>query len=274
MIRFVKFLRKSHSIFRKNFIFLKEQNDNNPWLGDFYNWKDAKHETLGYDAENILLACKDSLLKVKNGEFKYERDSVLFTDFQYSLGLLAWLLKSALDNDGRLRIIDFGGSLGSSYFQNRDFFCSQNMEWLVVEQKRFVDTGQQFFQNDSLKFYYTIDECLTFHKPNCILFSSVLQYIEGYDKIIEQANSARLPYIIIDRTAFTINGKSRIVVQNVPDTIYKASYPMHVFEIKNFISQFTNYELFLEFDSFCDPKRILQDGYQISWKGFILKLKA
>jgi putative methyltransferase (TIGR04325 family) len=244
------------------------------WFGDFNNWNDAKSQSCGYDDENILLTCKESLLKVRNGKYKYERDSVLFSEVQYSWGLLTGLLKCALDHNGRLSIIDFGGSLGSSYFQNHSFFCEKSMEWLIVEQNMFVETGKQYFQNNNLKFYYSIDECLVYHKPNSILFSSVLQYLNHFDEIIEHANSLRLPYIIIDRTAFANNGESRIVIQNVPETIYKASYPMHVFDYKNLISMFTNYEVLLDFDSQCDPKRILEDGYQIIWKGLILKLKT
>jgi hypothetical protein len=44
-------------------------------------WDDAFEKTSkGYSAEHILIKCRDSLLKVKNGEYPYERDSVLFTE--------------------------------------------------------------------------------------------------------------------------------------------------------------------------------------------------
>ena len=59
--------------------------------------------------------------KVKNGEAVYERDSVLFDEIQYSWGLLAGLEKAALEHDGKLCVLDFGGSLGSTYYQNKQF---------------------------------------------------------------------------------------------------------------------------------------------------------
>ena len=45
---------------------------------------------------------------MKNGEAVYERDSVLFDEIQYSWGLLAGLQKAALENDGKLCVLDFG----------------------------------------------------------------------------------------------------------------------------------------------------------------------
>jgi putative methyltransferase (TIGR04325 family) len=39
--------------------------------------------------------------------------------------------------------LDFGGSLGSSYFQNKKFLDALRLvEWNVVEQENFVATGE------------------------------------------------------------------------------------------------------------------------------------
>ena len=94
------------------------------WSGNYTSWQEAKANCTGYDAANILEKCKNALLKVKNGEAAYERDSVLFNQIQYSWGLLAGLQKAALENNGNLCVLDFGGSLGSTYFQNKAFLSS------------------------------------------------------------------------------------------------------------------------------------------------------
>ncbi len=58
--------------------------------------------------------------KVVAGEAVYERDSVVFDHLEYAWPLLACLLQIAAERRS-LRVIDFGGSLGSSWRQNRRF---------------------------------------------------------------------------------------------------------------------------------------------------------
>jgi len=90
--------------------------------GNYPDWEAAKKASAGYDSEIILKKVTDALLKVKDGEASGERDSVLFDKVQYSWPLLAGLLWIASRNNNRLTLLDFGGSLGTSYFQNKLFF--------------------------------------------------------------------------------------------------------------------------------------------------------
>ena len=48
------------------------------FIGPFENWNIAKKYCYGYDSEAIIEKVKNAALKVKNGEYAYERDSVLF----------------------------------------------------------------------------------------------------------------------------------------------------------------------------------------------------
>ena len=98
----------------------------NAWSGKYASWQDALNNCAGYNQEAILEKCKDSLLQVKNGSAVYERDSVLFDEIQYSWPLLSALLLVAAKNNGNLTLIDFGGSLGSTYFQNRYYLNELN----------------------------------------------------------------------------------------------------------------------------------------------------
>ncbi len=65
--------------------------------------------------------CNQSLLKVKRGEAVYERDSIVLEKFQYSWPLTSGLLYAATMSNSKLNVLDFGGSLGSSYYQNRNY---------------------------------------------------------------------------------------------------------------------------------------------------------
>src|SRR5712691_6915719 len=90
--------------------------------GTYESWEAALRDSTGYDAPAIVEKTREALLKVKNGSAAFERDSVLFEKPDYPFPIIAATLKQALASDGRLSVLDFGGSLGSSYFQCRSFF--------------------------------------------------------------------------------------------------------------------------------------------------------
>jgi len=240
------------------------------WVGSYASWPDAQVKCTGYDSYVILEKCKHALLKVKYGESDYERDSVLFDEIQYSWGLLAGLQKAALDNEGILCVLDFGGSLGSSYYQNKEFLNSmKELQWCIVEQPNFVECGKEYFESDQLKFFYTLEDCLAEYSPNVLLLSGVLQYLEKPDDWIAKFINTGIPNIILDRTSYVKTVKEILTVQNVPDSIYPASYPAWFFNEAKLIDKFKNYSLLGRFDSFCDPDIELNSEYIAKWGGFI-----
>jgi putative methyltransferase (TIGR04325 family) len=250
----------------KLFLFLKGYG----WYGDFKSWEEAQHHSMGYDAENILNQVKTSILKVKNGEAVYERDSVIFDKIEYSWELLSALMWIAAQNNGNLHIIDFGGSLGSTYYQNRVFLDSlSKVSWNIVEQPNYVKAGIESFQDEQLHFYTSFDECYqkSKEKINTILFSSVLQYLKNPYEILQNSLSPNIEFIIIDRTGFTLNDKERITVQKVPDRIYDATYPCRFFNEKEFISHFEKHHYRIIFDfNLLDCANI-----RSKYKGFVFR---
>jgi putative methyltransferase (TIGR04325 family) len=242
--------------------------------GDFANWMEANLHCTGYDAEDILATVLASTLKVKHGEAVAERDSVLFDKIDYSWPVLAGLLWGAARNGGRLNVLDFGGALGSSYFQSRNFLQSlADVRWNVVEQSHYVDTGREYIQDEKLRFYKTIDECLSENQPNVILLSSVLQYLESPAHLICGLNKIGALCLVIDRTPFSLYGKDKLVVQKVPATIYSASYPMWIFSLCEFEKLlFKNWHLVATNISPEGSVRIAND-YVFSFEGMLLEAR-
>lgn len=209
------------------------------WKGDYQTWQQAQNQSSGYDSNEILHKVRNSLLKVKNGEAVYERDSVIFDEIQYSWSLLAGLM-FAYAKLGSLKVVDFGGSLGSTYYQNKKFLDNlENTSWNIVEQKNFVNAGKQDFQDDKLKFFYNIDEYVEKEQPNVLVLSSVLQYLEKPYDVLDNLLKNNFDYILIDRTPFSIIGET-IKLQIVPPSIYKASYPCRFFNESKFLEYFNN----------------------------------
>jgi putative methyltransferase (TIGR04325 family) len=221
------------------------------WSGDYSSWDEARKASTGYDDEIILRRVADSMLKVKSGEAIYERDSVLFGEIQYSWPLLAGLMWIAARNKGELNIIDFGGSLGSTFFQNKTFLQGlPKVRWNIIEQKGFVDIGKKHFEDETLKFYYDIESCLRETSPSAIIMSSVIQYMEKPYDILEAIKMLGFDYFIFDRIPLSIKGRDRLTIQKVPPEIYPATYPCWFFHKERFYAFLKDkYSLIAGFES-------------------------
>jgi len=244
------------------------------WNGNYESWESARSMTSGYDAEIIFKRTAESILKVKSGEAAYERDSVIFDKPQFSWPLVAILLKIAMENGNKLSVLDFGGSLGSSYFQNRNFFDAlPNFLWSVVEQEHYIDYGNENIADSHLKFYFNIDECIAERNPSVLLLSGVIQCIDSPYSWIKKFTDKSFDYIIFDRTAFIEDGVDRLTIQTVPESIYPASYPAWFFDEDNILSAMTeNFEFIMDFDNGITPE-ITLDGKRAYWKGLYFKRK-
>jgi len=240
--------------------------------GDYRSWEEAAQSSTGYDSKVIIEKTKAAILKVKKGEAVGERDSVLFDEVQCSWPLLAGLLWVAAQSGGKLNVLDFGGSLGSTYFQNRVFLNRLiKVRWNIVEQMNYVKIGKECFEDDDLKFYSSIDECLSKTTPNVIILGSVLQYLERPYDVLSELQGLPCEHIIIDRTPFWNGSQDRLCVQSVSPSIYPASYPCWIFSTQSFTARFNrDWEFIAEFES----QDRLEAPIKIIWKGMHIMRKS
>lgn len=243
--------------------------------GQYASWEEASSQCSGYDEEEILAKVLAATLKVKGGEAAFERDSVLFDEIEYAWPLLTGLMWAAARNAGSLSVLDFGGSLGSSYFQNRKFLQTlPSVRWNVVEQAHYVEAGRAYIQDGGLRFYQSIDECLTENKPNMILLSSVLQYVKSPIDIIERLPSLGASTLIVERTPFSKGPRDKLMIQRVPTSIYSASYPMWIFSESAFMKKLlVDWHLVA---STLGPEGVVhaRNGFEFSFQGFLLELRS
>src|SRR5205823_2837625 len=105
---------------------------------------------------------------------------------------LAALLRASV-RKGSLSVLDFGGALGSSYFQCRKFLSPlRHLRWSVVEQAAQVACGRADFSNDELVFYESVEACLKQETPDLLVLSSVLQYLPDPHKTLSELLSYRI----------------------------------------------------------------------------------
>ena len=241
------------------------------FFGNYRTWSEALADATGYDAPIILERVRLAARKVKSGEVAFERDGMVFKKPQYTWPVLAFLLWVASRNQQRLSILDFGGSLGSSYFQHRHFLEHLvSLRWNIVEQPQFVGVGKQEFEDGRLKFYNDLEQCVSEQKPQIILLSSVLPYLEKPYELLERLSRLPIPYAILDRTPFLFtDGQDRLTVQKVKPEIYPASYPAWFFSRSKFLDFVVErYNILAEFDC---PDRA---NIPASYKGLILEKRA
>jgi putative methyltransferase (TIGR04325 family) len=241
------------------------------FTGPYRSWEEATRLSGGYDDREILRTIRTAALKVKRGEAAFERDGVIFRERAYDFPLLSAMLRSALIFGGELSVLDFGGSLGSTYHQCRPFLDGvRRVRWSVVEQESYVKCGREEFETGELRFFGSIGECLKSESPRLALFSAVLQYVPDPDAIVHEVTRAGLETIVVDRTAVDPKRESRIMVQHVPPSIYRASYPFRVFGRSRFLQMFGGrYVLVAEFPSLSFDA--LEQTCGVAYQGCILR---
>jgi len=250
---------------------LLKKPDKYGYFGDYKIWQDAVDGAVGYDSNVILEKVKNAVLKVKNGEAVYERDSVLFDKVQYCWPLLAGLLWIASLNKNKLSILDFGGSLGTSYFQNRNFLKHVDLKWTVCEQENFVKCGKEFFEDNVLKFIYKLTD-IPKVEVSVFLASSSIQHLEDPYEFMKGVIKMEFPYIIIDRTPF-LKDTERLTIHKVRPEICESSYASWFLNEKKFTELFKEkYNLIADFESLRTAPINLGDisAYE---RGFIFELK-
>lgn len=239
-------------------------------MGDYGSWEAALRDSGGYDAPKILHKALDAILKVKTGEAAYERDTVVFDRIEYSFPLLAALLLTASRDHGRLSVLDFGGALGSVYFQNRKLLSHlKEVRWGVVEQEHFVACGSERVADAQLSFHRDIAECAAAIKPNFALLSGVLSYLESPYAVLEELQLRELPFICLDRSFVSLEGGTRLTVQMVPPTIYEASYPCWILDEEELLDRAARgYRLIYDFPAL-DGGEVRLAGLRATFKGYL-----
>lgn len=235
------------------------------WSGDYPGWEAARKMAAGYDAQETTHQIREALLKVQRGEAAYARDACLFDRIHYSWPLLSGLMFAAARSQGQLNLLDFGGSLGASYFQNRVFLDRiAELSWSIVEHPNTVAIGKKEFQSDRLRFFPDIPSCIEDKNPNTLLVSGALQYLaDPYVRLTELLRVG-FAYLVFDRTQFNRAGRDRISLQTAP--FYQAGFPCWSLDEAKFLRLLKEhaYTEMASFSSFCDA-----DTDHCYFKGFI-----
>ena len=229
----------------------------------YKSWEEARAKCSGYDSDLISDAVVRASRRARDGEIAYERDGVEFDSIQYSWPLLAAILGTPR-NSSKLKVLDWGGSLGSTYRQNQSALAAAGIEveWVVVEQGHLVEIGASEFSEDDLSFTSSTDRMPSGEFDVAVLASSIC-YVADPGKILEEIVSLNLQRIVFDRTPESRSDSDQIGIQKVGRGIYKASYPIRAFagdSLARFLAP--NYKLVFDWESDLQPDpKTISKGY-------------
>lgn len=209
--------------------------------GTYSNWEDADRAAAGYAEDSLFQRIERAALSVKDGEAAWEQDGVTHDHIPPDWPTLACLSQATLANNGLLTVLDFGGALGSSYFQARPYLIGVNhLRWHVVEQPHVAASGRKNFETEQLRFHDSLEECLQESVPNIALLSAVLPYLEKPYELLDRIMATPIEFLIIDRH-FESMTRELLTVQVVPPSIYPASYPAWLFDRAKLNSTLSRY---------------------------------
>jgi len=246
------------------------------WKGNYGSYEEAKQHCKGYDQEHILTKIIETTGKVKNKEAAYERDGILYDKVELNFNLLNALLLVSARNNNKLTLIYFGGSLGTSYYQNISYLSHLiELNWCIIEQPNYVAAGKASFENEHVRFYPDIETCMADHpEPDMLLISSVLQYIEKPYELLKKLQAVGIPYLMLDLVGYNDKDTDRITIQHVPPVFYgiEASYPCTFFNRKKLEHQLEeNYSQLFNFLS--EDKKYYLQLKPFKYEGSFWKLK-
>lgn len=234
----------------------------------YENWNIALSKSMSYKDKKIFEKVKASYNQIFSGNGVYERDGKIFYKEIHSQVLLE-LLEEISKKYHKINILDFGGSFGSVFFQHINHIKSKkyDISWNIVEQKHYVEYAKKNFYKESLNFFYDIDGAVMEGKPNIILLSSTLQYIEDYQQLLKKIISLDSEFIFIDKTPVHQGNESLITIQDVPKHVYgqRITYPVHIFSEKNLIN------FFAKTYSICNQGNSIKKIYHTSDTEFTFK---
>lgn len=232
-------------------------------------WAEALAASDGYASQVVAERVAVATREVVGGRAAFERDGVAFAAAEFNWPVITHLLWVAAEK-GRLRVIDFGGSLGSIFWQHRSFFRNvSEVSWTVVEQPHFVAKGRAEFETPQLHFA-TFDELLS--RPveaDIVLLSSVLQYLPEPIMVTELLTASGAEYVLIDKTPVIERADSVVAVQKVPKSIYPVSYPLWLFSSSD-LDRITPKPWKARAMWDCPGPHRTKNGIGVTWKGRFL----
>jgi putative methyltransferase (TIGR04325 family) len=216
------------------------------WEGVYSSFGEVPVVGPGFDGDMWIV---NSLKKIKLLQEEAENNAPLSPTSNYREALLPLLAAFVYHENKELKILDFGGGIGFTYFQTVYGLPQvENIEYHIFERENVCQAGSRFFgtKYNNLFFHSQLpQEAGAF---DVIHSGSALQYIDDWKQIISRLCELSKRYLLlVDIPAGNI--PTFVSAQNY----YGSKIPTRFFNVREFISFINKCGYDLMFNSMFQP---------------------
>lgn len=210
------------------------------YFGSYSSWEQALSETGSYDDVSIFNRVLEASRQVRDRQASFERDGLAFSE-TFEWDALPYFQKAA-NGKKTVRVLDFGGALGSHYFPTSRALPDMEFDWTIIEQAGFVKLGKEEFESENLHFEASLEKALE-KEYDLIVLGCVLPYLPDPYAVLNRLLKANASYLLIDKHPIIKAASDRLTIQRIPPSIYEASYPAWFFSESKFLTTMEEHNL-------------------------------
>jgi putative methyltransferase (TIGR04325 family) len=223
------------------------------WEGVYKSFKDAPASGPGFGGEKWIQSALEKINAVRQ-ECQKKGTVLPVTQYRESLlPLVAAIVRNASD---RVKILDFGGGVGFSFYQVLHCLpCTDNFEFHVVEIDALCEVGKEHFTNEPHIFFHSSlprEEGLTF---DIVHMGSSLHYCEQWEELLLHLCRYKPRYFL-----FTDLPAGDIPTFVTVQSYYTSKIPVWFFNIDEVIEAMNSQKYHLVFKSAYVATLLGQEG--------------
>ena len=241
------------------------------WSGCYADWNAASRACNDIPIESQRLAYERALLEVLEGRALYERDSLLKHEPVCCRPLLDVILSFYNQGIACPTVLDFGGGLGSVYFQHKRWFTADKpISWNVVERPEIAATGRRLVKDSRLSFFDSLDTAVQ-RPPDIVVANCILPMVPEPETLLASFAALSPRWFFIGRMPVANRGGHNLISrQIVPRFIYDSESPFWFFDESACVRMLSsNFQIVNQSISDCDDP-VWVEGYRYQWHNYLL----
>ena len=202
------------------------------------SWESAVRKSSGYESVNVVEPVVTAARRVQNDS---QTSSLASSRYQQIAAGMLYCISQGRFNAGEpIRVLDVGGG-GADYFHHFQTFAPRiNFDWTVLETPAMAEAmSNEFGQNlANLRWVNSIENTNEIY--DVVLCSSVLQYVKNPVELLATL-VAKSEFLIVNRIPLVDSSEHFVAVQRIISNGKRASYPIHFFAEKKFLTEVSQY---------------------------------
>jgi len=217
------------------------------WEGVYHSFSEVPVVGDGFDGEKWI---DSSLRKITALRDEAEKNAPLPPTSNYREALLPLLAALAYNEQSSVKILDFGGGIGFTYYQTIYALPSiENVKYEIVERENVCQAGREFFRKASDKpFFHSELPKIEDGLFDIVHSGSAIHYVENWTQLIAQLCGLSRKYLLlVDVPAGNI--PTFVTTQNY----HRSKIPVRFFNIQELLFAVNSFGYELIYNSVYEP---------------------